>query len=174
MLKAAEAVPKRIQPRSKRQPQSMIDRPIYHLTWDGPIVPKARPRFSRGGGGVTTHMPPEYEAMKAEAIESFSDQWLWLGHTSPIPWKVRPYVFFWGKHHQGGDFADNVPGTLYDALVQAGVLKDDNGTWCPGAVPDLVHSKAPPQTDVLLAPWIPFAQSEAQGKEIREWLRINS
>jgi hypothetical protein len=117
-------------------------------------------------------MPPEYEAMKAAAVKSFSDQWFWLGNTAPIPWKVRPYVFLWGKHHQGGDVVDNVPGTLYDALVEAKVLKDDNATWCPGAIHDLTHSNAPPRTSLLLAPWIPFAQSEAQEKEVRKWLQI--
>ena len=153
----------------------MTDRPTYHVTWDGPIVPKARPKFSIGRNGrVRVYMPKKYEDMKAAAVKSFFDQWLWLGNTTPIPWKVRPYVFFWGKHHQAGDVVDNIPGTLYDALVEAGVLRDDNATWCPGSIHDLTHSNAPPRTDILLAPWMPFAQSAEQEKEIREWLRINS
>lgn len=148
----------------------MSNYPIYHLTWDGPIVPKARPRVFEG----EARMPEHYKDMKDEALQSFSIQWsIELGNKAPIPWRVRPYVFLWGKHRRSGDVVDNVPGTLYDALVQAGVLKADSAMWCPGSVHDLVHSNASPRTDILLAPWMPFSQSLEQIKEIMEWLRIN-
>ena len=149
----------------------MTDHPTYHLTWDGAIVPKARPRVSNGHA----FMPQAYTQMKAAAVESFADQWLMeLGNASPIPWPVRPYIFLWGKHRRSGDVGDNIPGTLYDALVEAKVMKGDSAMWLPGSIHDLVHSNAPPRTDILLAPWVPFSQSLEQIKEIMEWLRINS
>ena len=119
-------------------------------------------------------MPPEYDEMKRAATVEFALQWRTLGQTQPLPYKVRPYIFAWGRHDTSQDMVNNFPGTLYDALVQAGVLKNDNAMWCPGAVPDLVHSQAEPRVDILLAPWLPFAQSMEQFQEVLAWLRISS
>ena len=118
------------------------------------------------------YMPQPYINMKAAAMREFRVQWREMGMTAPLPCKCRPYVFAWGRHHQSKDMVDNLPGTLYDALVEAGVLRDDSAKWCPGSIHDLVHSKAKPRIDILLAPWIPFSQSLDQFKEVIDWLKI--
>ena len=147
----------------------MIPRNIYHLTWDGPVVPKARPNFN--SESERAYMPENYVDMKAAAVASFMDQWQSLGFDKCIDWRVRPYVFAWGKHYQSQDIVDNFPGTLYDGLVEAGVLKDDSAMWCPGSVHELNHSKKlPPTVDILLAPWVPFVESMGQLVEVIEWL----
>jgi hypothetical protein len=119
-------------------------------------------------------MPEHYIEMKAAAADDFAIQWRQLGLIDPLPYKVRPYIFAWGKHLQSQDVVDNLPGTLYDALVEAGVLRNDSAMWCPGSIHDLVHSKAPPRVDILLAPWLPFSQSLGQIKEVMDWLKIQT
>lgn len=143
--------------------------PTYHLTWEGPVIPKCRPRFTEEG---SVYMPEHYTEMKAAAAEDFAIQWRFLGQVQPLPYKIRPYIFAWGKHRQSQDVVDNLPGTLYDALVLAQVLKNDSAMWCPGSIHDLVHSQAPPRIDILLAPWLPFSQSLNQIKEVMDWLKI--
>lgn len=147
----------------------MIPRNIYHLTWDGSVVPKARPKFSSESGQA--YMPESYVDMKAAAVTSFMDQWRSLGFYECIDWQVRPYVFAWGRHYRSQDIVDNFPGTLYDALVEAGVLRNDSAKWCPGSVHELGHSKDLPTVDILLAPWTPFVESMGQLAEIIEWLK---
>jgi hypothetical protein len=122
--------------------------------------------------GDMMHMPQHYIDMKMLAMREFELQWREMGMTAPLPYKCRPYVFAWGRHNRAQDMVDNLPGTLYDALVEAGVVKNDSSMWCPGSVHDMVHSKAEPRIDILLAPWIPFSQSLEQFKEVIDWLKI--
>ena len=142
---------------------------IYHLRWEGAVKPKARPRVTRNG----TYMPQEYVQMKSAAVKSFSDQWKAIGQSTPVDHQVRCYMFFRGKHSQAIDYVDNAPGTLYDALVEAKILTNDNGKHAPGGDHDLEHSKAPPIVDILIAPWLPFKDSMLQMNEVAEWLRQN-
>lgn len=142
---------------------------IYHLRWTGIVKPKARPRVTSRG----TFMPPEYKAMKSAAVRSFSQQWESIGQATPIDHQVRCYMVFRGKHSRACDYVDNAPGTLYDALVEASVLTNDNGLHSPGGVHDLEYSKSPPIVDILIAPWLPFKDSIGQMYEISEWIRSN-
>lgn len=142
---------------------------IFHLYWNGPVVPKARPRSTSAGHVYTDS---KYEAMKKTAATEFLCQWRELGQAGPIAYPVRPYVFAWGKHRQSQDIVDNFPGTIYDALVDAKVLRGDSAKWCPGSFHELIHSPSSPRVDILLAPWVPFTQSIDQLAEIRRWLAI--
>ena len=142
---------------------------IYHLHWEGTVKPKARPRVTRRGA----YMPHDYVAMKAGAVKSFSAQWKAIGQSTPIAHQVRCYMFFRGKHSRASDYVDNVPGTLYDALVESKILTNDNGLHAPSGDHDLEYSKAPPIVDILIAPWLPFKDSMLQMNEIAEWLRQN-
>jgi hypothetical protein len=121
----------------------------------------------------SVYMPEHYAEMKTAAAEDFATQWRFLGQVQPVQYKIRPYIFAWGRHRQSQDMVDNLPGTLYDALVLAKVLKDDSAKWCPGSIHDLIHSHASPRVDILLAPWLPFSQSLAQITEVIDWLRIH-
>lgn len=142
---------------------------IYHLHWEGPVVPKKRPQVTRNG----TFMPKEYRVMKAAAVRSFSAQWEAVGQSTPIEYPARCYMFFRGKHSRASDYVDNVPGTLYDAIVESKILTNDNGLHAPGGDHDLEYSKAPPIVDILIAPWLPFKDSMLQMNEVAEWLRHN-
>jgi Holliday junction resolvase RusA-like endonuclease len=117
-------------------------------------------------------MPTEYQEMKASAIASFKRQWRDLNQSSSIDHKVRVYMIFRGKHSRSSDYVDNVPGTLYDALTQAQILRSDNGLWSPGGIHDLDHSsKQSPRVDVFIAPWLPFLDSIGQISEIIDFLK---
>ena len=76
------------------------------------IVPKARPRFSKG----RCYLPTNYRQWKAKAVEELKAQWgalpLSKAHiTIEIP-------------QQRGDL-DNIAGAVLDALTEAGIIADD-------------------------------------------------
>jgi Holliday junction resolvase RusA-like endonuclease len=87
------------------------------FTLTGRIIPKARPRLSYGHA----YTPKNYKDWKANAIGQLALQY---GGLPPIN-KATVSVEIGGKHR--GD-ADNILGSVMDALVQAGVLVDDRLT----------------------------------------------
>lgn len=81
-------------------------------------------------------------------------------------------MFFVGKHSRSSDYVDNVPGTIYDAMVAVGIIANDNGLHAPGGIHDLEHdTKTKPRLHILIAPWIPFADSLEQLAEVCDWLK---
>lgn len=141
---------------------------IYHLWWNESVKPKARPRVTCNG----TYMPVDYTEMKAKASACLLQQWTDLGKSSPIEYKVRVYMFFVGKHSRSSDYVDNVPGTIYDAMVAVGIILNDNGLHAPGGIHDLEHyTTLRPRLDILIAPWLPFADSLEQFAEVCDWLK---
>lgn len=91
----------------------MIKTIIFNLK--GNIVPKARPRVTRNG----TFMPASYRKWKNEAVNALSEsQFKNLEN-------VTIEVILIGKHCRRGD-ADNIIGSILDALVQSGIIRNDN------------------------------------------------
>jgi Holliday junction resolvase RusA-like endonuclease len=88
-----------------------------YLSIDGPIVPKARPRFSVSG---KVHMPENYRAWKQKAIRQLRRQYV-----GGLIEQAEIEIILHGKHSRRGD-CDNISGSLLDALVQAKILRDDN------------------------------------------------
>jgi Holliday junction resolvase RusA-like endonuclease len=92
---------------------------------EGLIVPKARPRRTNSGH---VYMPQNYRDWMARQVANFRDAW---GDRPPIESPVHVYLDLHGKHHRGSD-ADNLNGSVLDALQKAGVIKNDNLLWVPG------------------------------------------
>lgn len=87
----------------------------YSFTLHGVISPKPRPRFN----GRQAYLPKRYRNWKQSAIESLKSQ-LPPNH-QPIE-RCGIAIQLHGSHR--GD-ADNIFGSLADALVQSGVIVDD-------------------------------------------------
>lgn len=115
--------------------------PKHTLLIDGPIVPKARARVTRNG----TFHPGNYQEWKRNAIFELSRQWA----GEPLS-GVTVSVTLKGKHSRRGD-ADNVSGAILDALVQSGILKDDNLTHVRELHVYLDwNKKIPPTTEITI------------------------
>jgi hypothetical protein len=117
-------------------------------------------------------MPRKYVDCKGRVRSGFHDQWQSLGMTEPVDYQIRLYVLAWGRHSRRGDMVDNIPGTIADCLVEAEVISDDNAKRAPGALYDMVYCQSPPRFDILIAPWMPLAESMEQFAEIIDWLRL--
>ena len=100
-----------------------IDKQGLILRLDGPIVTKARPRFRTGQGG---YLPQRYRDWKEAAIADLLCQ----THGLPdLPFQqVTIDILIQGK---ATNDLDNIAGAVLDALVQAGVLKDDRVSCVP-------------------------------------------
>ena len=103
----------------------------FDLLLQGPIVPKARPRVSRG----RAYLPPKYRQWKLGAIAEFKRQW---GARGAITVPVAISISLRGKHSRRGDL-DNVAGSILDALQDAGVLRNDNSKAVPSLSIRLAH-----------------------------------
>lgn len=86
---------------------------LTELTIEGYFVPKARPRFS----GTHAYLPKNYRDSKAELIRQFTPQWKF-----PPCETCEVLVYLHG--YLSGD-ADNLIGSLLDAMKEAGVIVDD-------------------------------------------------
>lgn len=86
----------------------------------GNIVPKRRPRVT----AISTYMPEEYVNWKAYAIKSFSEQMRNNPYDYPIK-ELSIKILIKGNHKKNGD-CDNITGSIFDALVQGGVIQNDN------------------------------------------------
>ena len=89
---------------------------VYTFELIGPIVPKARARTTANG----TYHPHRYNEWKRGAIADISSQY----RGTPLE-RAEVTISLTGQHNRQGD-ADNVAGSILDALVQAKVLVDDN------------------------------------------------
>ena len=115
---------------------------VYTFNLNGPIVPKARPRVTKRGA----HMPENYRDWKEGAIAELSNQY----QGEPLEW-AEVTISLSGKHNRQGD-ADNVAGSVLDALVQSGVLKDDNMKRVPSLTIALDwQKKVEPRAVVVLS-----------------------
>ncbi|MDV3349953.1 RusA family crossover junction endodeoxyribonuclease [Leptothoe sp. LEGE 181152] len=115
---------------------------VYTFNLDGPIVPKARARTTANG----TYHPHRYNNWKKGAIASISNQY----QGQPLEY-AEITISLSGKHNRQGD-ADNVAGSVLDALVQAKVLVDDNMKRVPSLAICLDwQKKAEPKAVVVLS-----------------------
>ncbi len=116
--------------------------PDYYYSLEGTIVPKARPRNSRSGH---SYLPANYRDWKNEAIILLSAQHQGEAIADP----VSISVILTGKHSQKGD-ADNVIGSILDAMAQAGIIADDNMKRVVSISLKLIHDKESPRALIRL------------------------
>lgn len=115
---------------------------VYTFELLGPIVPKARARTTANG----TYHPHRYNSWKECAISTISEQC----QGKPLEY-AEVTISLSGRHNRQGD-ADNVAGAVLDALVQAGVLVDDNMLRVPSLTVALDwEKKAEPSAVVVLS-----------------------
>jgi Holliday junction resolvase RusA-like endonuclease len=120
---------------------------LYRFTWDGPIVPKARPRVTDNG----TYMPHKYKDWKEAAVSEFRFQALEMRLPEPIT-SCQIAITLKGNHSRRGDL-DNVSGSLLDALVKANILSNDNMTVIYALSIKLDwNKKQPPTAEILILP----------------------
>lgn len=109
----------------------------------GSIVPKARPRVTRNG----IFMPPKYREWKKNAIARLINQTNEHSLTN-----IKVNVILIGKHNRRGD-ADNIIGSILDALVQSEILADDNLCCVTGISLELRYDKKKdPYTVIQITP----------------------
>ena len=118
---------------------------IFRL--QGSVVPKARPRVTNSGHA---YMPQNYRDWKQQAIAAFRDiKRLYPSYTFPLV-QSNIFLVFDGKHDRGKD-GDNSGGSCNDALVQTGVLQDDNFLHVPEQAVMLNYdAKRSPSTLIVL------------------------
>jgi Holliday junction resolvase RusA-like endonuclease len=112
----------------------------------GGIVPKARARVTRRG----TFMPKSYQTWKDGAIAELRMQSSHLRDRLPLE-GVGIDITLSGKHSRRGDL-DNISGSVLDALVQSGVLRNDNLVCVLALAVRLHYGKAEPTTQITIAP----------------------
>lgn len=93
------------------------------LQLSGRIIPKARARVTANG----TFLPPRYRQWKQAAQIEILSQLSGSDVEFPIT-KAAIYIQLLGPHR--GD-ADNICGSVLDALVQAKILQDDRLSCLP-------------------------------------------
>ena len=118
---------------------------IQHFTLSDAIIPKARPRGTPTG---RHYLPQNYRDWKNNAIWELQQQ----HQGEPIAVPVKIEITLTGKHIRRGD-ADNIAGAILDALVQAGILLDDNLTRIPALSIRLVHSGDRPEAHIKVEPF---------------------
>jgi len=119
------------------------DSPIALLELAGPIVPKARPRFSKCGRAYTHR---GYYQWKQMAIGILSQQW---GDRPALGGPVEVVITLSGRHRRSGD-NDNIAGSILDAVVQGGILQNDNLVVIPKLSIELHYSQRPPAATILI------------------------
>lgn len=116
---------------------------MIELILPGNVTPKARPRVTSRG----TYMPENYRCWKSLAIGRLKAQY--SGETIQ---RAAVSIVLRGKHPRRGD-ADNIGGSVLDALVQAGILRGDNLMVIPSLSVSLEwDNKSEPLTIVQLTP----------------------
>ena len=115
----------------------------FYYSLDGEIVPKARPR----GGNGRHYLPQNYRDWKDYAIWELQKQ-----HTgTAIAGPVSVDIVLLGKHSRRGD-GDNIAGSIWDAMVQAGILSDDNLKCVPAMSLALYWSSEPAIAMIKVSP----------------------
>lgn len=110
-------------------------------TIEGAIVPKARPRVSGHG-----YLPSNYRQWRNDAECQLLTQ-----SRPPHPLSnVSITILLIGKHNRRGD-ADNISGSILDALVATNILADDNLKSVPELILKLNYSKIDPIAIIHLA-----------------------
>lgn len=112
----------------------------------GPVVPKARPRVTRHG----TFMPHRYQPWKALAVEALFDQARAQMLDIPIT-SAAIQITLLGKHPRRGDL-DNISGSVLDALVQSGILQNDNLCVVSSLAITLQYSPQAPTVQIRINP----------------------
>ena len=115
---------------------------MHQLELTGAIVPKARPRST----GKHHYLPAPYRAWKSQAIAQLQRQSAPARMTG-----VRLDVLLKGKHSRRGD-ADNIIGSIMDALVQAQILANDNLATVSGLSIELQYNADPPTALITISP----------------------
>jgi Holliday junction resolvase RusA-like endonuclease len=109
---------------------------------NGVVVPKARPRVTANG----TFMPPRYREWKRDAITALTLQAIEMHLGQPLT-HAAVSITLVGKHPRRGDL-DNIAGSVLDALVQSGVLKDDSLSVVSSLAIALQWSKETPAVQI--------------------------
>ena len=123
------------------------DTHLFLLDLPDGIVPKARARVTKNG---TFHSRP-YVRSQSELSWMLRRQ----HHTPKIQggtWRVQ--IFLEGKQRRGGD-ADNIFGSVADALQKADVLDKDNLVRIPSIGFQFRHTKRSPRAILKLQRWSP-------------------
>lgn len=108
---------------------------------EGPIAPKARPKFGNG----RSYLPNKYRTWREEAELQLMAQ-----EKPPQPLEgVNCLIALHGKHNRRSDL-DNVAGAILDALVAVGILRDDNLKCVCSLSIELHHSKENPIALIML------------------------
>jgi hypothetical protein len=121
---------------------------IFRL--QGSVVPKARPRCGVRHGKAVAYPDANYDRWKEEAKRELTRiKMLYPEHTYPLI-EANAFIVFDGKHDRSCD-GDNSSGAIEDALVQAGILKDDNFLKIPEQAAMLNYdAKRSPSTLIVL------------------------
>lgn len=115
---------------------------MHQLELTGAIVPKARPRST----GKHHYLPTVYRDWKAQAIAQLQCQ------SGPAKMSgVHLDVLLKGKHSRRGD-ADNIIGSIMDALVQAQILANDNLATVSALSIALQYNNDPPTALITIIP----------------------
>jgi Holliday junction resolvase RusA-like endonuclease len=114
---------------------------MIELHLEGDVVPKARPRVTENG----TYLPENYDLWKQSAIVDFTLQY----HGEALRDIAWISIVLSGKHSRRGD-ADNIAGSILDALVQSKAIAGDNLTIVPGLSIELIHSNKKPTVQIFI------------------------
>ena len=97
---------------------------LITLTLTGRIIPKARPRVTRG----QAYLPSNYRDWKEKSITEIISQ-------LPLGWRpfTQACVAIQLQGSMRGDI-DNISGSILDVLVQSQVLRDDRLSCLPKLV----------------------------------------
>lgn len=94
------------------------------------------------------YLPARYRDWKREAIASLTLQAFEIGLELPLN-SATVTISLVGKHPRRGD-PDNIAGSILDALVQSGILKDDSLSVVTSLAIALFHSKDNPTVQITL------------------------
>ena len=115
---------------------------------EGEIVPKARPRSGANG---RHYLPQNYRDWKDNAIRELKAQHSGTAIANP----VCVDIVLMGKHGRRGD-GDNIEGSIWDAMVQANIVADDNLKHIPAMSLQLFYGNESPSTLIRISPEIPL------------------
>ena len=112
---------------------------LYRL--EGAIAPKARPRFSRHA-----YLPNTYRNWRNDAELQLIAQGI---PSQPLA-TTSIEILLAGKHSRRSD-ADNIAGSILDALVAVGIIQNDNLTNVVELAVKLHHSSKNPTALITIA-----------------------
>ena len=113
---------------------------MINLKLDLPPKPKARPRVTRRG----TFMPSDYQKWMKQAVFLLKTQW----KESPLQKVKKITVNMFGARAQGD--SDNFIGSVFDAMVKAGVIRDDSVSVVPHHEAKWERTKTLPSIEITI------------------------